>query len=122
MVQAEQKAREDVDTLRGKLAAARAGHKDMAEVQESLKLARAAAEAHEAELRQLQTRVQTHDARDADRCMPYSYEVFLTDEQTAFCGKPRWSLDPGPGLYLMTQQARWVACSGALRTTAAGLD
>lgn len=63
----EQKAREDVETLRGKLAAARSGHRDMAEVQESLKLARAAAEAHEAELRQLQARLQDRHAGDADR-------------------------------------------------------
>lgn len=39
----------------------------MAEVQESLKLARAAAEAHEAELRQLQARLQDRHAGDADR-------------------------------------------------------
>lgn len=40
---------------------------DMTEVQESLKLARAAAEAHEAELRQLQARVQDHKEEDAER-------------------------------------------------------
>ena len=66
-VQAQEKANTDIETLRGKLAAARAGHRDMADVQESLRLARTAAEAHEAELRQLQARLKERDVDDVDR-------------------------------------------------------
>ena len=88
-MQAQERANADIETLRGKLASARAGHKDMADVQESLKLARTAAEAHEAELRQLQARLRERDADDVDRYGPVQllHEVW---QGLQVCLRPRW--------------------------------